>query len=763
MADGGATYVDQGERGRRSKDSGADHVRDFSPKEKTQRRDNREQHRGNNSDYHQGGGGYGYQNRNPNQQGGGYNNQREGHYNNDHGRGQNWQQREVSYQGGGRGRGNNQQGWSQSGRQSERGSWPQRDSDWRSRGGQQGHYDERNQREGRQESFGGRKRRWDYGRNRHNQRNDFGPPPSYDSSGSKRGRYVPDNFRHGQKRHNRFNFKDEDPLVFLSKKLSFILRHGAEKMGFKLMPGGFLWVDDILGRNEYKAFTFDHIKHVVDTNDKKRFSLVKDESTGSYKIRANQGHSLEVDGLELTPITDAKDAPDVIHGTYFSSWEIIKEQGLNKMNRNHIHFAAGEPGESGVISGMRSSCEVIIKLNMEKALSSGLQFYRSANNVILSPGDSEGFIRPCYFDSAFQRYPRSKLPFNNQIQEGPSIPGLPKEMMKKGKKKNKKGKGGEQHPKEKKNDQRVPETNMEAEQHPNEKKIDEREPETNMETASSGIENEDVGVKAEETKTESPQAPVSEHVEDKMVADKGSSSKPQEVPETWDSEIETDKSENAQSSNEPKEFTMITEEVFCPSAVDLLKEGPVFVYCHLRGGDIESVSCVSRQGAYNFNRVLLDEGDLRELLTAYGPPTKIYNSISASSKALFDQCRIILDGTEVFDNSVAYADVKVQGRGDFNELPSEFDQQPLGDLEVGAELLQKCLVSLKAYDLLSSWVDKKFKKHLFDEVNKEIDPQELKAEKENRKLLKKQQAAPKQQESPKNQGQKAHKKNKKKK
>lgn len=32
-------------------------------------------------------------------------------------------------------------------------------------------------------------------------------------------------------------YKDEDPVVFLSKKLSFILRHGAEKMGFKLMPG----------------------------------------------------------------------------------------------------------------------------------------------------------------------------------------------------------------------------------------------------------------------------------------------------------------------------------------------------------------------------------------------------------------------------------------------------------------------------------------------------------------------------------------------
>lgn len=131
-----------------------------------------------------------------------------------------------------------------------------------------------------------------------------------------------------------------------------------------------------------------------------------------------------MDGLELTPITDPSEAPEVIHGTYLKSWDIIKDQGLNKMGRNHIHFAAGEPGENGVISGMRSSCEVIIKLNMEKALKDGLKFFRSANNVILSPGDADGFIRPCYFDSAFQRYPRGILPFNSEIKEGPTIQGF---------------------------------------------------------------------------------------------------------------------------------------------------------------------------------------------------------------------------------------------------------------------------------------------------------------------------------------------------
>ena len=72
------------------------------------------------------------------------------------------------------------------------------------------------------------------------------------------------------------------------------------------------------------------------------------------------------------------------------------------------------------------------------------------------------------------------------------------------------------------------------------------------------------------------------------------------------------------------EFTFVTDEVCCPSAVEFLKEaGQVFVYCHLRGGDIESVSCVSRQGAYNFSRELLDKGNLSELLNANGPPTKV--------------------------------------------------------------------------------------------------------------------------------------------
>lgn len=71
---------------------------------------------------------------------------------------------------------------------------------------------------------------------------------------------------------------------------------------------------------------------------------------------------------ELEPILNAQDYPTVIHGTYLGSWESIQKSGLKRMNRIHIHFAPGEPGDEGVISGMRRSAEVYIYINLSKAL-----------------------------------------------------------------------------------------------------------------------------------------------------------------------------------------------------------------------------------------------------------------------------------------------------------------------------------------------------------------------------------------------------------
>lgn len=53
-------------------------------------------------------------------------------------------------------------------------------------------------------------------------------------------------------------------------------------------------MDSILQKPQFSKFTAEDIQSVVASSDKQRFHLETDADTGRLKIRANQGHSLEV-------------------------------------------------------------------------------------------------------------------------------------------------------------------------------------------------------------------------------------------------------------------------------------------------------------------------------------------------------------------------------------------------------------------------------------------------------------------------------------
>jgi 2'-phosphotransferase len=144
------------------------------------------------------------------------------------------------------------------------------------------------------------------------------------------------------------------------------------------------------------------IREVVDNNDKQRFtisSLPTPDGPKDY-IRANQGHSIKTIKIDMEPITSAENYPTIIHGTNTAAWGLISKdsKGLNRMNRNHIHFATGLIGEDGVISGMRYSCTVLIYLDLDKALKDGITFFKSENGVVLTEGvNGEGTLPKKYF------------------------------------------------------------------------------------------------------------------------------------------------------------------------------------------------------------------------------------------------------------------------------------------------------------------------------------------------------------------------------
>ncbi|KAI0369100.1 hypothetical protein BV20DRAFT_1113792 [Pilatotrama ljubarskyi] len=190
--------------------------------------------------------------------------------------------------------------------------------------------------------------------------------------------------------------------VRISKTLSWILRHGSQSEGLSMRPDGYVRVEELLRRPKMHELTLDALKEIVKNDAKGRYSLVLEANpnTGAeaWWIRANQGHSLKSVVLDYEPIKSVSDIPTgiAVHGTTKRAWESIKDQGLSKMSRNHIHLAQGVAG-SGVISGMRNSSQILIYVDVQKALDAGIKFYISANGVVLTEGDARGFLSPQFF------------------------------------------------------------------------------------------------------------------------------------------------------------------------------------------------------------------------------------------------------------------------------------------------------------------------------------------------------------------------------
>lgn len=183
----------------------------------------------------------------------------------------------------------------------------------------------------------------------------------------------------------------------LSRLLSKVLRHDAIKMGLAMGKDGGVSVNDLLAHQLFRAYTAVDIEAVVAENDKKRFQLGEGRR-GQMMIRAAQGHTIDIvdDSALLTEILDASEVPVCIHGTYHAFLPSILEHGLSRMKRNHIHMATGMPNGDEVISGMRSSCQVVLHVDVAAAMAAGIKFYRSSNGVILSPG-ADGGVLPAKF------------------------------------------------------------------------------------------------------------------------------------------------------------------------------------------------------------------------------------------------------------------------------------------------------------------------------------------------------------------------------
>lgn len=177
----------------------------------------------------------------------------------------------------------------------------------------------------------------------------------------------------------------EGDTTRLSKFLSLVLRHKPEQVGITLDPAGWVEVDVLLAAlaAHGRPVTRDELRHVVETSDKKRFAFNED----GRRIRASQGHSVEVE-LGYQPAAP----PDVLfHGTVEEFLPSIRENGLVKGARHHVHLSADV--ETATKVGSRRGRAVVLTIDAAAMARDGLVFFVSANGVWLTEQVPARFIR----------------------------------------------------------------------------------------------------------------------------------------------------------------------------------------------------------------------------------------------------------------------------------------------------------------------------------------------------------------------------------
>ncbi|MFO7561180.1 MAG: RNA 2'-phosphotransferase [Enhygromyxa sp.] len=164
-------------------------------------------------------------------------------------------------------------------------------------------------------------------------------------------------------------------LIKKSKRLSWLLRHGASEVGLDMDEAGWVEVGAVL---RAMNMSLGDLEWVVAGNDKRRLQLE------AGRVRACQGHSLDNlavtrEGLEASWAVYADEAP-VWHGTSVEAVPGIAREGIRAVARTHVHLA---PSMTSKV-GKRASVQVMLEVSPARVRAAGLELYGAPNGVVLA-------------------------------------------------------------------------------------------------------------------------------------------------------------------------------------------------------------------------------------------------------------------------------------------------------------------------------------------------------------------------------------------
>lgn len=174
--------------------------------------------------------------------------------------------------------------------------------------------------------------------------------------------------------------------IKLGRFLSLVLRHDPGAAGIVLDEHGWADVEELIRgvRRTGRRIDRETLERIVRENSKQRYAFSDDHT----RIRANQGHSIQVD-VELK---QAQPPRYLYHGTASRFFPAIREEGIRKMSRQYVHLSGDY--DTALAVGRRHGSPVVLTVDAQAMAADGIVFYRAENGVWLCEQ-----VEPKYFVS----------------------------------------------------------------------------------------------------------------------------------------------------------------------------------------------------------------------------------------------------------------------------------------------------------------------------------------------------------------------------
>ncbi len=166
---------------------------------------------------------------------------------------------------------------------------------------------------------------------------------------------------------------DRHKLVNQSKRVSWLLRHGAAEQGLRMDEAGWAAIGDVLRALRLSRSELDA---VVAQNDKRRFEIEGE------RIRACQGHSTPAVSLDAVEAswTTYDGASIIYHGTNVEAARSIAREGITAQSRTHVHLAPSRQSKVG----KRWNVALLLAVDPAKVRAHGIRIFTSPNGVLLA-------------------------------------------------------------------------------------------------------------------------------------------------------------------------------------------------------------------------------------------------------------------------------------------------------------------------------------------------------------------------------------------